>query len=57
MNMTSKNICCSIVTITVVPISHYIWGFSSLGIVRLFLSHMNWMGLEKIMKDFDLFGI
>jgi hypothetical protein len=28
-----------------------------LGLVRLFLSHVDWMGLEKIMKDFDLFGI
>jgi hypothetical protein len=28
-----------------------------LGLVRLFLSHVDWMGLEKIVKDFDLFGI
>jgi hypothetical protein len=27
------------------------------GLVRLFLSHMDWMGLEKIVKDFDLFEI
>jgi hypothetical protein len=27
------------------------------GLVRLFLSHVDWMGLEKIVKDFDLFGI
>jgi hypothetical protein len=26
-------------------------------LVRLFLSHVDWMGLEKIVKDFDLFGI
>ena len=30
---------------------------SILGLVRLFLSHVDWMGLEKIVKDFDLFGI
>jgi hypothetical protein len=29
----------------------------SLWIVRLFLSHVDWMRLEKIVKDFDLFGI
>jgi hypothetical protein len=28
-----------------------------LGLVRLFLIHMDWMGLEKIEKKFDLFGI
>jgi hypothetical protein len=28
-----------------------------LGLVRLFLIHMDWMGLEKILKKFDLFGI
>jgi hypothetical protein len=28
-----------------------------LGLVRLFLSHVDWMRLEKFMKDFDLFGI
>jgi hypothetical protein len=27
------------------------------GLVRLFLIHMDWMGLEKIEKKFDLFGI
>jgi hypothetical protein len=30
---------------------------SLLGLVRLFLSHMDWMRLEKIVNDFDLFGI
>jgi hypothetical protein len=28
-----------------------------LGLVRLFPIHMDWMGLEKILKKFDLFGI
>jgi hypothetical protein len=28
-----------------------------LGLVRLFPIHMDWMGLEKIVKKFDLFGI
>jgi hypothetical protein len=28
-----------------------------LGLVRLFPIHMDWMGLEKIEKKFDLFGI
>jgi hypothetical protein len=28
-----------------------------LGFVRLFPIHMDWMGLEKILKKFDLFGI
>jgi hypothetical protein len=32
-------------------------GLIRLGLVRLFLSHVDWMGLEKIVKDFDLFGI
>jgi hypothetical protein len=27
------------------------------GLVRLFPIHMDWMGLEKIVKKFDLFGI
>jgi hypothetical protein len=27
------------------------------GLVRLFPIHMDWMGLEKILKKFDLFGI
>jgi hypothetical protein len=31
--------------------------FCSYGLVWLFLSHVDWMGLEKIVKDFDLFGI
>jgi hypothetical protein len=26
-------------------------------LVRLFPIHMNWMGLEKILKKFDLFEI
>jgi hypothetical protein len=30
---------------------------SPLGLVRLFLIHMDWMRLEKILKKFDLFGI
>jgi hypothetical protein len=30
---------------------------STLGLVRLFPIHMDWMGLEKIEKKFDLFGI
>jgi hypothetical protein len=29
----------------------------ALGLVRLFLIHMDWMVLEKIEKKFDLFGI
>jgi hypothetical protein len=29
----------------------------SLDLVRLFLFRVDWIGLEKIMKDFDLFGI
>jgi hypothetical protein len=29
----------------------------TLGLVRLFSIHMDWMGLEKILKKFDLFGI
>jgi hypothetical protein len=28
-----------------------------LGLVRLFPIHMDWMGLEKNFKKFDLFGI
>jgi hypothetical protein len=28
-----------------------------LGLVRLFPIHMDWMGLEKILKKLDLFGI
>jgi hypothetical protein len=31
--------------------------YACLGLVRLFLSHVDWMGLEKIVNDFDLFGI
>jgi hypothetical protein len=30
---------------------------STSGLVRLFPIHMDWMGLEKIVKKFDLFGI
>jgi hypothetical protein len=30
---------------------------SLLGLVRLFPIHMDWMGLEKIVKKFELFGI
>jgi hypothetical protein len=30
---------------------------STLGLVRLFPIHMDWMGLEKIKNKFDLFGI
>jgi hypothetical protein len=30
---------------------------TNLGLVRLFPIHMDWMGLEKIVKKFDLFGI
>jgi hypothetical protein len=30
---------------------------AALGLVRLFPIHMDWMGLEKILKKFDLFGI
>jgi hypothetical protein len=28
-----------------------------LGLIRLFPIHMDWMGLKKIKKKFDLFGI
>jgi hypothetical protein len=31
--------------------------FPVLDLVRLFPIHMDWMGLEKILKKFDLFGI
>jgi hypothetical protein len=30
---------------------------ANLGLVRLFPIHMDWMGLEKFLKKFDLFGI
>ena len=30
---------------------------TQLGLVRLFPIHMDWMGLEKFEKKFDLFGI
>jgi hypothetical protein len=42
---------------------NYIWPSSihlyssSLGLVRLFPIHMDWMRFEKIKKKFDLFGI
>lgn len=29
----------------------------TLGLVRLFPTHVDWMGLETIEKDFDLLGI
>jgi hypothetical protein len=32
-------------------------GMNILGLVRLFPIHMDWIGLEKIEKKFDLFGI
>jgi hypothetical protein len=37
--------------------AHSTTGPSSLGLVRLFPIHMDWMGLEKIEKKFNLFGI
>jgi hypothetical protein len=33
------------------------FAFNPCGLVRLFLSHVDWMWLEKILKDFNLFGI
>jgi hypothetical protein len=32
-------------------------GPANLGLVRLFPIHLDWMGLEKFLKNFDLFGI
>jgi hypothetical protein len=48
--------CCSnqLSLIVLVTLMH---PYPYLGLVRLFLSHVDWMGLEKIVKDFDLFGI
>jgi hypothetical protein len=40
-----------------IPIASQMDAVSILGLVRLFPIHMDWMGLEKIEKRFDLFGI